>query len=52
VIERLGRALLALVRGRLPPPPRSTDERNGEPAERLETARQRLKETIPPPEDD
>jgi hypothetical protein len=54
VIGRLGRTLLALLRGQTPPQltPPAAHKRNGEPAERLEAARQRLKETIPPPEDD
>ena len=53
MIGRLGRTLLALLRGQTRPQlTPATHERNGEPGERLEAARQRLKETIPPPEDD
>ena len=54
MIGRLGRALLALLRDQTRPqvPPPTSDQRNGEPADRLDAARQRLKETIPPPEDD
>lgn len=53
MIGRLGRALLALVRGRLPTPtPRPDPEPDRVQAERLDAARQRLKETIPPPQED
>ncbi len=54
MIRRLGWALIALLRGQTPPPvaPPATPDRDVEPAERIEAARQRLKETIPPPEDD
>lgn len=52
MIGRLGRALLALVR-RLPTPtPRPSAEPDRVQAERLDAARQRLKETIPPPQED
>jgi hypothetical protein len=53
VIGRLGRALLALVRERVPSlGPRSDEDRDEVQAERLDAARQRLKETIPPPHED
>ena len=54
MIGRLGQALVAVLRGQTPPPltPPATPERDVEPAERIEAARQRLKETIPPPEDE
>jgi hypothetical protein len=53
VIGRLGQALLALLRDRVPSAltAGSRDDRAEEPTERLEAARQRLKETIPPPQE-
>jgi hypothetical protein len=52
VIGGLRRALVALLRGRKPSPPTPNQERPEEPAERFDAAKQRLKETIPPPPDD
>jgi hypothetical protein len=54
VIERLGRALLGLLRGAAPlsATAPSNKDRDWDTAERLEAARRRLKETIPPPEDE
>lgn len=54
MIERLGRALVALLRGQTPSSATAptNKKRDGDAAERLEAARQRLKETIPPPEDE
>jgi hypothetical protein len=54
VIGRLRRTLVALLRGQGPTSVSapSANDRDGEPSERIEAARQRLKETIPPPEDD
>jgi hypothetical protein len=52
VIGELRRALVALLGGQTPPSPRPSADRSGEPSERLDAAKQRLKEAIPPPEDD
>jgi ribosomal protein S12 methylthiotransferase accessory factor YcaO len=53
VIARLGRALLELVRGRVSRRSgQPSDQRDEVQAERLDAARQRLKETIPPPQEE
>jgi hypothetical protein len=54
VITRLRQALVAVLGGRGAPPADSASatEREQEPIKRIEVARQRLKETIPPPEDE
>jgi hypothetical protein len=52
VIGGLRRALVALLGGQSPPPPAPRSEESGEPSERLDAAKQRLKDRIPPPEED
>jgi hypothetical protein len=52
VIGGLRRALVTVLGGQTQPPPPADHERSDEPAERLDAAKERLKDTIPPPEDD
>jgi hypothetical protein len=52
VIGGLRRALVALLGGQTSPPRGQNDEPSEEPAERIDAAKRRLKDTIPPPEDD
>ncbi len=52
MIGGLRRALVALLGGQTSPPPEQNPEPPEKPAERLDAAKRRLKDTIPPPEED
>jgi hypothetical protein len=52
VIGGLRRALVGLLGGQTQPRPGPSRERSEEPAERLDAAKQRLKDTIRSPEDE
>jgi hypothetical protein len=52
VIGGLRRALVALLGGQRQPSSEPRADKSEAPSQRLDAAHQRLKQTIPPPEDD